>query len=68
MKIEEVHISKIKVGDTVIHHGQQRTVCRRAFGHDPFLGVLLWGDSYNTGNLKVKRVTFPCWFKGVRYD
>lgn len=68
MKIEEVNISEIKVGDTIIHHGQQRTVCQRAFGHDPFIGKLLWGDSYNMGHMPVKKVTFPRWFKGVRYD
>jgi len=68
MEITEVSISKIKVGDTVIHHGQQRTVCIRAFGYDPFVGVLLWGDSYNMGNTKVKKITFPRWYKGVRYD
>lgn len=68
MKIEEVHISEIKVGDTIIHHGQQRTVCRRTFGYDSFVDVLLWGDSYNMGNIKVKRVTFPRYYKGVKYD
>lgn len=68
MRITEVHISEIKVGDTIIHHGQQRTVCIRAFGQGPFVGVLLWGDSYNMGNIKVKRVTFPRWFKGVRLE
>ena len=68
MRIEEVHISEIKVGDTIIHHGQERTVCKRTFSHDSFVGVLLWGDSYNMGNIKVKRVTFPSWFQGVKYD
>ena len=68
MKTEEVHISEIKVGDTIIHHGQRRTICRRAFGHDPFVGALLWGDSYNMGHIKVKRVTFPRWYKGVKYE
>lgn len=67
MKITEVHISKIKVGDTVIHHGQQRTVCARAFTYDSFVGVLLWGDSYNMGNILVKRITFPRWYKGDAY-
>ncbi len=67
MKIEEVNISEIKVGDTIIHHGQQRTVCRRVFGYDAFVGVLLWGDSYNMGSVLVKKVTFPRWFKGVKY-
>lgn len=67
MKIEEVHISHIKVGDTVIHHGHQRTVCRRTFVTDSFVGLMLWGDSYNMGKVKVKRVVFPRWFKGEAY-
>jgi len=68
MKITEVHISEIKVGDTIIHHGQQKTVGRETFTYDSFVGVLLWGDSYNMGNTLVKRITFPRWYKGVRYD
>lgn len=68
MKITEVHISEIKVGDTIIHQGHQKTVCRRAFSYDFFIGVLLWGDSYNMGNIKVKRITFPRWYKCVKYE
>ncbi len=68
MKIEEIHIREIKVGDTIIHQGEQRTVCRRAFAYDAFVGVLLWGDSYNMGSIKVRRVTFPRWLQGVKYQ
>lgn len=68
MKTTEVHIGQIKVGDTIIHHGQLRTVCRRAFGYDSFYGILLWGDSYNSGRTTVQKVTFPRWYKGVKYE
>ena len=68
MKITEVHISEIKVGDTVVHHGQLKTVCRRAFGYNSFHGILLWGDSYNSGHILVQRVTFPRWYKGVKVE
>ena len=66
--VTKVSIKDITVGDTVIHNGNLKTVCRRAFSYDSFVGVMLWGDSYNMGNIKVKRVTFPRWYKGVRYD
>lgn len=66
MKITEVHISHIKPGDTVIHHGQLKTVCRGNIGNDSFHGVMLWGDSYNSGRIAVQKVTFPRWFKGVK--
>lgn len=66
MKITDVHISQIKPGDTVIHHGHQKTVCRGNIGYDSFHGVTLWGDSYNSGRIAVQKVTFPRWFKGVK--
>lgn len=68
MKITEVHINQIKVGDTITHHGHLRTVCRRTFGYDSFHGLLLWGDSYNSGRTTVQKVTFPRWYKGVKYE
>ena len=68
MKITEVHINQIKVGDTIIHHGQLRTVCRRAFGYDSFHGILLWGDSYNGGHTTVQKVTFPRWLNGGKVE
>ena len=57
MLVTEVHISEITVGDTVMHNRELRTVTRLSFGSDEFLGLLLFGDSYNLGHKKVKRVT-----------
>ena len=68
MKITEVHISQIKPGDTIIHHGQLKTVCRRALGYDSFHGNLLWGDSYKSGHAFVQKVTFPRWLNGVKVE
>ena len=45
MEITKVNIKDITVGDTVIHNGNLKTVCRRAFSYDSFVGVMLWGDS-----------------------
>ena len=54
--MEEVHVDCIKVGDTVIHEGELRTVCRNNIGGDTFMGRTLWGDSYRLGTVPVKRV------------
>ena len=64
MVITSVNIKEITVGDTVIHNGVMRTVCRRAFSHDNFVGLMLWGDSYNMGSKLVERVTFPVFYEG----
>jgi len=64
MKTENVHISKITVGDTVIHNGEMRTVCRRAFSRDSFVGLMLWGDSYNLGRKLIERVKFNRFYQG----
>ncbi len=68
MKTENVHVSKITVGDTVIHNGEMRTVCRRTFSHDSFVGLMLWGDSYNMGRILIERVLFPRFYAGRRID
>lgn len=66
MDITKVNIKDITVGDTVIHNGSLKTVCRRAFSYDGFVGVMLWGDSYNMGQKLVERVTFPRFFQGKK--
>ncbi len=68
METEKVHVSKITVGNTVIHNGEMRTVCRRAFSRDDFVGLMLWGDSYNMGRILIERVLFPCFYAGRRVD
>ena len=57
MKTEMVNKREIKIGDTVVHNGELRTVCKRAFSIDEFMGLLLWGDSYRLGYKLVERVT-----------
>lgn len=54
--IEMVHISLIRVGDTVLHQGKEMTVCRSNLRKDGFMGNLLFGDSYKLGAQLVKRV------------
>lgn len=55
---EEVNVSRIKAGDTVLIDGQLKTVCQKDLGYDELLGPTLWGDSYKAGHEKVTRVTF----------
>lgn len=56
MKTKLVHKSEVKIGDTVIHNGDLRTVGKETFGRDEFMGLTLWGDSYMLGYQKVEVV------------
>ena len=68
MKTEKVHISKITVGDTVMHNGQMRTVCRRTFNCNDFVGQMMWGDSYNMGKILVERIIFDRFYCGKKVN
>lgn len=68
MKHVDSNISDIRPGDTVIHNGVMRTVCRNNINRDPFLGVTLFGDSYNMGRNKIKKVIFPVYANGKRVN
>ncbi|EAA6844921.1 hypothetical protein DRX19_29025 [Salmonella enterica subsp. enterica] len=59
MPVTAVHISTISAGDTVLHQGKLRTVCRRDIKNSDFFGLMLFGDSYNLGAVPVKKVIFP---------
>lgn len=57
--IENVHISEIQTGDTILHtDGKIRTVCRNDIKEDPFIGLHLFGDTYLLGTKPVKRIKF----------
>lgn len=55
-EIEEVHISTIQAGDTILHNGLIRTVGNVNIRHSSFMGITLFGDSYRLGNTLVKRL------------
>ena len=58
-RIENIHISTVKVGDTILHtDGQLRTVCRNNIKVDQFMGLSLFGDTYMLGLQPVKKVIF----------
>lgn len=48
----EIHISEVIPGDTVLHNGEAKTVCRNNIKHTS-LGITLFGDCYALGNKKV---------------
>ena len=56
MKTKLVHKSEIKIGDTVIHNGELRTVDKQSISRDEFMGLLLFGDSYHMGCKMVELV------------
>lgn len=57
-------IMDIRPGDTVMHNGEMRTVCRNNIKRDPLLGVTLFGDCYNMGRTLIKKVVFPVYQNG----
>lgn len=57
--IEEVHMSEIVDGDTIIcSDGEMRTVCRNNIKHGRFYGITVFGSSYISSYQKVNRVKF----------
>lgn len=55
-EIANVHKDTIKVGDTILcSDGLMRTVCRNNITNG-FCGVCLFGDSYQLGQIPVKKV------------
>lgn len=68
MEIIEVHIKEIKVGDTVFHEGNIRTVGRNNLKDTGFMGYQLFSDSYNLGQKKVKKVIYPQFYQGKRVN
>jgi hypothetical protein len=57
-EIEKVHISTIRIGDTVKHEGEIKTICKNVLKYSSFLGFSIFGDSYNLGHKKVEKITF----------
>lgn len=51
-----VHVDNLKVGDTVEHNGEAKTVGPGDLKRGTFMGTTLFGDSYRLGTLPVKKV------------
>ena len=56
VKIKPVHISQILVGDTIEHDGEIKTVSGNNIKRNSFMGITLFGDSYNLGTKTVNKV------------
>lgn len=56
VKTKPVHISEIRVGDTIEHNGEIKTVSGSNIKKDSFMGRTLFGDSYRLGNKYVNKV------------
>ena len=55
--IENIHISRIRIGDTIQHtDGTIKTVGKNNIKSSTFMGITLFGDSYRLGTLLVKRL------------
>ena len=54
--VQEVHITRIKPGDSILYNGVIRTVCAENIKNSPGIGITLFGDSYRLGYLPVMRV------------
>jgi hypothetical protein len=55
-KIKEVHISTIKSGDTIIFTDNKVTTVSNNNITRGFCGICLFGDSYNSGTVLVKKI------------
>ena len=58
MKLTEVHIKDLKVGDTAIRPSDDAlvTINKDNLKYSSFMGLSLWGDSFRLGTIKIKRV------------
>jgi len=55
--MENIHISRVRAGDAILHNGVVRTVCVRDIKKDDgFMGMSIFGDSYHSGYKLVTRV------------
>nr|WP_298657072.1 hypothetical protein [uncultured Flavobacterium sp.] len=56
MVTEQVYIEQIRVGDTVLHNGEVLTVSGNNLKRSEFMGITLFGNSYNLGYKLVTRI------------
>ena len=56
--MEKIHISQVRIGDAILHNGEVKTVCGQTLKRSEFMGITIFGDSYNLGYKLVTRVHF----------
>lgn len=57
-RYEQVHVSNIRAGDTILIDGVMKTICPKDLTYDYFIDHRLWGDSYRLGTIPITRVVF----------
>ena len=55
-KVEKVHVSLVRAGETVFHDEKVRTVSGPNLSYDSFMGHKLFGDNYVCGLKPVHRL------------
>lgn len=55
---EQVPVSALRAGDTVLMGGVLKTVCSKDLKRCPLMGATLWGDSHRLGRDLITRVVF----------
>lgn len=58
MKTKQVDISEIRAGDAILHNGKVSTVSNNNFKFSEFMGITIFGDSYNLGYKKVSLIIY----------
>jgi len=53
----DTHITDIRSGDTILHYGVLKTVCKCNIKYNSGVGITLFGDSYNLGYKAVAKIT-----------
>lgn len=58
-----IQLDQVRIGDTVLHDGKLKTISRSNIKHDPFMGIIIFGDSYH-----IKRKVIKCKiFNGLKF-
>jgi hypothetical protein len=56
--ITEVHVSTIQGGDTILYNDKITTVSFNNIKRDSFIGNTIFGDSFHSGNILVKKIIY----------
>lgn len=55
-EIVKTHVCDILPGDTILFHGELKTVCKSNIKRDKFMGTSIFGDCHMGGRKPVEKV------------
>ncbi len=55
-EILKTHVCDISPGDTILFHGEMKTVYKSSIKRDKFMGTSIFGDCYMGGRKLVEKV------------